>query len=163
MFCKFCGQENPDNVAFCTHCGKSLQDQGQPQQPPQPQQGYYQQPQQPPQPQQGYYQQPQQGYYQQPQQGYYQQPAKTGKFPVVSFVLGMVGFLLSLLPILTIGTWGLIFALVVSIVGIVFGAKERKTTGKAVGMVFAIIGTCFAGIRLFLILLGAAFLVSIFS
>ena len=50
MFCNFCGKENPDNVAFCNNCGQPLQDQGQPQQPPQPQQGYYQQP------QQGYYQ-----------------------------------------------------------------------------------------------------------
>ena len=73
MRCSNCGNEIPDNSAFCTSCGAPVTSQpmGNDQPYQQPQQGAYQQPYQ----QQGGYQQPQQGDYQQPyQQGGYQQP-----------------------------------------------------------------------------------------
>ena len=100
MFCKNCGTEIPNNVAFCTRCGAPVQNQAQPQ------------PQQP----------PQGGYYQPPQQQYYQPPMQqgNGKTPIISLVLGIVGIVFSLLiPIV---------GLIASVIGIVFGVKERKTT-----------------------------------
>lgn len=135
MFCKNCGTEIPNNVAFCTRCGAPVQNQAQ----PQPQQA------------------PQGGYYQPPQQQYYQPPMQqgNGKTPIVSLVLGIIGLVLAIFPTI------FYIALVVSIVGIVFGVKERKTTGKAVGLVLSIIGTCIAGVYLLFGILGLAFLSSL--
>ena len=116
MFCKNCGTEIPNNVAFCTRCGAPVQNQAQPQ------------PQQP----------PQGGYYQPPQQQYYQPPVQqgNGKTPIISLVLGIVGIVFSLLiPII---------GLIASVIGIVFGVKERKTTGKASGLTCSIIGASLA-------------------
>lgn len=143
MFCKKCGTEIPNNVAFCTRCGAPVENQAQPQQ--QSTQTTYN------------YQPPQGAYnYQPPQQQYYQQPPMmqqgNGKAPVVSLVLGIVGLILAIIPsIFYIG-------LVISIVGIVFGVKERRTTGKASGLVLSIIGTCLGGVYLLLVILGLSIL-----
>ncbi len=74
MRCSNCGNEIPDNSAFCTSCGAPVTSQpmGNDQSYQQPQQGAYQQP-------QGAYQQPQGGY-QQPQQGDYNQPYQQGGY-----------------------------------------------------------------------------------
>lgn len=75
MFCTNCGNQIPDNSAFCPNCGTTPSAPAQ-----QPQQPVYQQPQQPVYQQPAYPQQPayQQPVYQQPQQPAYQQPAYNG-------------------------------------------------------------------------------------
>lgn len=96
MFCKFCGNEIPNDAAVCTYCGRMVAT-------PPP-----------------------------------AQPAQSGKLPVVSLVLGIVGIVFALLiPFL---------GLIISIIGIVFGVKERAKTGKAVGLVLSIIGASLAGV-----------------
>ena len=114
MFCKKCGTEIPNNVAFCTRCGAPVENQAQSQQ--QSAQTTYN------------YQPPQQPQYQQPQ--YQHAPATKPSY--ASLVLGIIGIIFA---------W--IFALVghvTSIIGIVLGAKEYKATGNIAGLVLSIIG-----------------------
>ena len=109
MFCKFCGNEIPNDAVVCTHCGRMTAN-AQP-----------------------------------------AQPAQSGKLPVVSLVLGIIGIVFAIFsPIL---------GLIPSIVGIVFGVKERTKTGRAVGLVLSIIGASIAVLNwlLAVILINAAF------
>ena len=81
----------------------------------------------------------------------YHQPQQSSSFYVVSLVLGIVGIVLALFsPIL---------GLIPSIVGIVLGAKERKASGKAVGLTLSIIGASIAVLNwlLAIILLNSLF------
>ena len=82
---------------------------------------------------------------------YYAPQQGNGKFPVVSLVLGILGIILAIIPsIFYIG-------LILSIVGLVFGVKEKAATGKGVGLVLSIIGTCIGGVYLLLALIGLIF------
>lgn len=123
MFCNNCGNQIPDNSAFCPNCGAAFS---------QPQQPVYQQPQQPQygqpqygQPQYGQpqYGQPQYGQPQYGQPGGYMPPQKPAEEPgkgmaIASLVLGILSFFC--------------FAYVSGILAIIFGcvAKNKGYQGK---------------------------------
>lgn len=144
MFCKQCGNEIPNDVAFCTHCGNPVQQDQQPQQPNYAQPNYAQ-----PNYAQPNYNQPYGQPYGQPMQ-----PVKSG-FPVVSLILGIVSIVFFLFPTI----WWL--GLPAGIVGIIFGVKEKKKTGKGVGFVLSIVGTCLNSIWLLIAIYGLIVLGSI--
>lgn len=142
--CSQCGNQNEDNLNFCTECGASLiEAQAQPEVQVQPEvQPQYQQTQNQ---QTGY----QQNSY---QQTGYQQPLNptpgAKNKAVAALVLGIVGIVTYWIM------WFNIISLVISIVGIVLAVKARNEipdgyAGKGMataGLVLSIIGTVLSGI-----------------
>ena len=120
--CTQCGQNLPDETAFCSNCGGSnfepVADQQQASQQPN-QQSYYQPPVQQPGNQQSGYQQP----YQQAGASYQENNPAKGK-ATASLVLGIIGLVACWFG------WGALLAIALAVVGMILGINARKEIPK---------------------------------
>lgn len=152
MYCKNCGTDVTEGTKFCPNCGKPVD---------QPQQAGAVQPQMPVQPQQAYIPEPpvNQNAQQAPQPMAYSYAASEsaqiaaengGKGANVGALLcGIIGLILSFIAGPTFGVIGSGIALVLCILGIIFGISAKKGSAGARGtggMVCGIIGAIFSAL-----------------